>query len=155
MQIPLQILQAEVNRQAQVWPFDGMVLETVAKGITPAQLNAGYDLIGNFQSNAKLKVVGFLIIVNSATIGAVTDIRLRYKNSTNTVIATILQAVLTSGSKHTPLGGLNGTTPSAVALGAGFGAVTTPGRGVELVKTGSDATGAFTIDVMVLYSIRG
>ncbi len=148
MSNPVQILQANANKGRQPKNFHELVHVTVAKGITPGQLNSGYTLINNFGGGVEIRPVGFLIIVNSAAVGAVTDIRLSSLESTPTDIVTIAVANLTLGAK------LDQANANAV-LGAGFGAVLPIGYGVQLRKTGASATGAFTIDVYFFYDLRG
>lgn len=148
MSNPVQVLQANVNKDAMPRNYHELTHVTIAKGITPAQLNAAYTLISNFGLGPKIRPVDFLIVVNSDAIAALTDIRLSTLDSTPVDIATIAQSDLTSGSKHAPVS-------STVTLGAGFGANGVAGSGIQLRKTGSTATGSFTVDVIFRYDLRG
>jgi hypothetical protein len=137
------------------YSYQGVPGVAVNMGITEAQLNAGFNII-NPGHNLQIRPLGFFIRINTDAVGEVTDIRLGSTASTPVVIATILQAVLVAGSRHTHINGVaaNGTTPSLVALGAGFGVALAKGVGVKLYKTGSDAaTGAPTIDVIFWYDL--
>jgi len=91
--------------------------------------------------------VNWRIVVNSATIAAVTDIRLGSTDATPTVIVTIAQAGLTSGARFSAMSTTNTTH------GAGLSAKLGSGVGVQIYKTGSAATGAFTIDVLLEYDV--
>lgn len=147
--------QIAETRGAMTLPFQNTPFVAISMGITEAQLNAGYNIIDSGH-NLRIRVHGFLIRVNTDAVGEVTDVRLGSTNSTPVVIVTIAQAVLVAGSKHMPLHGVaaNGTTPSAVTLGAGFAVALGKGDGVKLYKTGTDAsTGAPTVDVIVWYDV--
>lgn len=134
--------------------YMGHTYTAVSLGITLTQLNAGYNIIDSGH-NCRVRIIDFFIRVNTDAIAAVTDVRLGSTEATPTVIATILQAVLTTGSRHTPLNGVgtDGVTPSLVSLGAGFAAKLAKGHGVKLYKTGSSATGSFTVDVILRYDV--
>lgn len=148
MSTPAYILQANTNKDSQPKNYHELIHVTVAKGITPAQLNAGYNVINNPGPGAQIRPVGFLLIVNSASVGALTDIRISSLEATPTDIVTWAQANLTSGAKLAP-------ADANSSLGAGFGAAIAAGYGIQLRKTGSSATGAFTLDLIFQYDLRG
>lgn len=147
--MPTQIIQAMADKPSMAFNYHGTVLAVTKKGLVAADLTlTGYRLVGDTLANFGLVPIGFLLVVNSAGVGAVTDLRLSTGDATPVDIATIAQANLTSGSKHVPEG-------AATTLGAGFLAAGTPGKGLVLRRTGSAATGAFTLDITVLFTLRG
>lgn len=137
---------ANAGREAQVLPFQQKMNVCCINGITPAQLNAGFNLIAPGHGRT-LRVLSFRVVVQAATIAAVTDIRLSSTEATPTDIATFAQAGLTSGAR------LGSGSTSGVVFGAGFPFKLANGQGVQLRKTGSTATGAFTVDVLLEYDI--
>lgn len=144
--VPLQLIQSFQSSDLGRRPFYGDSLEHAVMGITPAQLNAGYYLVFP-QHHLRLIVTGMFLRVNSAAIGAVTDIRIQTDEATPVVLATVLQANAGSGVK------LNEAATN-MALGAGFAVALNQGVGLKLAKTGSDATGAFTVDIILRLSAR-
>lgn len=146
---PTQVIQAMVDKGLTNFNYHGNVLAVTKKGLVAADLtDAGYKLISDMVANFSIVPVGFLVVINSAAITGLTDLRLSTTDSTPVDIATVAQANLTSGSKHVPEG-------ANTTLGAGFLAAGNPGRGIVLRKTGSAAAGAFTLDITVLFTLKG
>lgn len=145
MSIP-SVLMANAGREQQVLSFQQKAFVAVVNGITLAQLNAGFNILQPVHGR-QLRVLNYRIVVNSATIAAVTDIRLGSTDATPVVIVTIAQAGLTSGARFSAMSTTN--TTHGVGLAAKLGS----GVGIKLYKTGSDATGAFTIDLYVEYDV--
>lgn len=144
--VPLQVIQSLQSSELGRPPYFGDSLEHAVMGIKPAQLNAGYYLVFP-QHHLKLIVTGIFLRVNSAQIGAVTDVRIQTDEATPVVLGTVLQANATSGVK------LNEQSTN-LSLGAGFAVALNQGVGIKFVKTGSDATGAFTVDIILRLSVR-
>ena len=144
MSLPL-VKQANQGKEFPVMDYQQAVQCAVFKGITPAQLNAGFTCIAAGHTR-QIRILGFLLVVNAAAVGAATDIRLQSTDGTPVVVATVVLADLTSGSKH-------GAVSATAALGAGFAAKGNSGQGLKLVKTGATATGAFNLDLVLLYDV--
>lgn len=144
--VPLQLIQSLQSSDLGRPPFYGDSLEHAVMGITLTQLNAGHYLVFP-QHHLRLIVTGIFLRVNSAAIGAVTDVRIQTDEATPVVLATLAQADATLGVK------LN-EVATTLTLGAGFAVALNQGVGLKLVKTGSDATGAFTVDIILRLSAR-
>lgn len=138
---PQQIIHSLQSSDLQRLPFYANRLDHVIMGITPAQLNAGYYIIFP-NHHHQLAVTDFFFRVNSAGVGALTTLRLGTDESTPTDVFSIPQVNLTSGSLWVP-------TSANLTLGAGFLAYQAAGVGLKLYKAGSDATGAFTLDLRI------
>lgn len=138
---PTQFIHAIQSTDLERKPFyaDEMVVPVL--GITPAQVNAGYYLMLPVHM-LKLTVTGIFLRVNSAGIGAVTSLDIATDEATPVNIASVVQANLGSGVR------LNEASTNTV-LGAGFAVTLNQGVGIKVGKTGSNATGAFTLDVIL------
>lgn len=146
MIVPQQLIHAIQSSDLTRLPFYGNAMSFSVMGITPAQLNAGYYIV--LPSHMlKLTVLDIFFRVNSAQIGAVTDVRLSTDEATPVDIFTVLQANATSGVKLSP-------ESANMSLGAGFAVALQQGAGILLKKTGSDATGAFTLDLILTISAK-
>jgi len=139
--LPVQLKHAIQSTDLSRPPYYADAMEFAVLGITPAQLNTGHYLVLP-QHMLRLVINGIFIRVNSAQIGAVTDVRISTDEATPVDLATVLQANATSGVK------LNEASTN-MSLGAGFAVALNQGVGIKLRKTGSDATGAFTVDVIL------
>jgi len=144
---PLQLLSAlKGGTDISKLPYYANRLDWERLAITPAQINAGEYIIspGHYQ---KLIPTWFFMRVNSASIGALTALKVGTDESTPVEILSVPQANLTSGTIWIP-------GSSNLTLGAGFMAALTQGAGVKIYKTGSDATGAFTVDLCLGFTAR-
>jgi len=147
--IPNQLIQAMIDKPMPAFHYHGQVLAVYKKGLVAADLtDAGLKLVAPMVANFSLVPIGFLVVVISAAITGLTDLRISTTASTPVDVLTIAQANLTSGSKHDPQGANS-------VLGAGFLAPGAAGGGLILRKTGGAAAGAFTLDVMVTFALRG
>ena len=140
------IMMANAGREIEPLSFQQKGHVAVLNGITLAQLNAGFNLISPGHGR-QIRVNSYRIVVQAATIAAVTDIRLGSTDATPVVITTIAQAGLTSGARFSDMSTTN------VTHGAGLSTKLGSGQGVQLYKTGSAATGAFTVDVVIYFDI--
>jgi len=146
MLTPQQLIASLNSSDLQRLPYYANRLDHVALGITPAQVNAGFYMIfpNYFQ---QLVVTHFFMRVNSAGVGAVTTLRLGTDEATPVDIFSIPQANLTTGTLWFP-------NTANVTLGAGFMNALKAGAGLKLYKVGSDATGAFTIDLQIGFTAK-
>lgn len=144
--MPLYVEMANAGRESQVLSFQQKTNVCIINGITPAQLNAGFNLIAPGHGR-QIRVNKFRIVVNGATIAAVTDIRIGTTDATPLLIATLAQAGLTAAARFSDM------SASGVVVGAQLSVKCGSGIGIQLYKTGSTATGAFTIDVLLEYDI--
>lgn len=143
-----QFVLAALNKNAgekQNLPFHFVMAALPVYAITPAQVNAtaGFSVIPGSLYSQSMLIHSFRLRVNTAGVGAVTDLRLQTTDATPVVVATFAQAQLTSGAVLSPMS-------TGVTLGAGFCVKLTPGIGLVLIKTGSAATGSFTLDLIPL-----
>lgn len=120
-------------------------VQVAVVNVTLAELNAGKILIMP-KATVQLRVTGLVLRVNGA-LGGATDIRISDIDSAGATAADLLTvnaANATDGARHSHLSGTN-------TLGAAFWAALTGGRGLQLRKTGSTATGTTSVDVLVEY----
>lgn len=144
---PMQLLSAlKGGTDIQKLPYYAARLDWERLAITPTQINTGEYIInpGHYQ---RLVPTWFFLRVNSASIGALTTLVVGTDEATPVVIFSIPQANLTSGTMWIP-----GSTN--LTLGAGFATALTQGCGIKIYKTGSDATGAFTVDLIFGFTAR-
>lgn len=147
MLTPQQLIASLNSADLQRLPYYANRLDHVVLGITPAQVNAGHYIVfpNYFQ---QLVPTSFFMRVNSAGVGALTTLRLGTDEATPVDIFTVAQANLTSGSLWMP-------NSANLTLGAGFLNALKGGAGIKLYKVGSDATGAFTIDLAFGFTAKG
>lgn len=147
MLTPVQLIHSLQGTDLQRLPYYANRLDHPVLGITPAQVNAGHYIVfpNHFQ---QLVPVSFFMRVNSAGVGAITTLRLGTDEATPVDIFSIPQANLTTGTLWTP-------TSANLTLGAGFLNALKAGAGIKLYKVGSDATGAFTIDLEFGFTAKG
>jgi hypothetical protein len=149
MNIPTQLIQAMVDKGFTNFNYHGNMMAVTKKGLVAADLTTtGYVLIGDMLANFGIVPVGFMFVVNSAAITGLTTLRLSTSDATPVDIATLAVADLTSGSKHV-------AATANVTLGAGFLAPGNPGKGLVVRRVGSAAAGAFTLDVVVFFTLKG
>jgi len=113
---------------------------------TLAEVNAG-KVIYQPRLGSKLTPVGIDLRV-TGLFEALTDIRISSYDPAGgspVDVATVAQAALTDGAK------LNQASATMV-LGAGFAAALTAGHGLQIRKTGSTATTATKVDVVILFT---
>lgn len=114
--------------------------------VTLAQLNAGFTIIPDIPGRT-IVPVDYLIVVNGTFLTA-TDIRLQDSNGSPVLLTTILIAAATAGAKIS-----NDVVIANVTDGAGMYASLTAGKGIQIVKTGSAATGGTSLLVRLQYSV--
>lgn len=110
--------------------------------VTLAELNAGKVLIPD-DASLTLTVRDYTIVPNG-TFAALTDARLSDTSATPNEVVTILAANLGTGTIHRH--GVGTNTPGKVNQALGVG------KGLQIRKTGSDATGGTDISVTVLFT---
>ena len=146
---PTQVIQAMADKGLTNFNYHGNAMAVTKKGLVAADLtDAGYKLIADMVANFSIVPIGFLVVINTDAVGGVTTLRLSTTDATPVDIATFAVADLTAGSKHVP-------ETANVTLGAGFLAAGNPGRGIVLRKVGSAASGTFTLDITVLFTLKG
>lgn len=96
--IPLQIRQALADRKITMAEWDHLQF-TVVRQLTPAQLNAGTDLVPNVPPGFTMRIVGFFAEVDTATITGLVTLRISDRASGPNDFLSIAQASLTSGAK--------------------------------------------------------
>jgi hypothetical protein len=114
--------------------------------VSLAQLNAGLTLIADIPGRT-IVPVDYLIVVNGTFLTA-TDIRLQDSNGSPVLLTTALIAAVTAGAKLS-----NDVVIANVTDGAGMYASLTAGKGIQIVKTGSAATGGTSLLVRIQYYI--
>ncbi len=122
----------------------GRKLLSVEATVTLAELNAGKTILAA-PAGRKFKPVDFFIKFTGAFLTA-TDIRLSDLATVPVDIVTIAIAQAGDGVIHTRDAGTH-------TLGAGFLAALTAGKGIQIRKTGADATGGTSVLVQVTYRI--
>lgn len=111
--------------------------------VTLAQLNAGYTIVPEVGGRTYVPV-GFYVKFNGTFLTA-TDIRLSDTNSSPVDIVTI--AIAQAGTGVTHMEGLGTNTLGTLYAGL------TAGKGIQIRKTGSAATGGTNILVGIRYRI--
>lgn len=96
--IPLQLRQALADRKVLDTEWDRFHI-TVRRRLTPAQLNAGADLIPNVGPGFLVGMVNIHLEVDTATITGLATLRISDRASTPNDLLSIAQASLTSGAK--------------------------------------------------------
>ena len=110
--------------------------------ITLAQINAGLTLLPAYPGY-QIKVTNFCL-KSTGAFAALTSILFQDTADTPVVVATFAQAQLTNGAILVP-------ASTGVTLGAGFSGNCTSGKGLQIIKSGSDGTTATGIDFWFSY----
>ena len=117
---------------------------TLVATATLAQINTGTTILAGV-SGRSITVVG-VTAFSTGAFAAATDVRLSDTTGTPVDIATYPVAVLTDGA-------VVGEAVSTVVLGAGFATALAAGKGLQVRKTGSTATTATSLRLIVRYKI--
>lgn len=119
-----------------------VVLATEPITCTLAEVNAGKIIIPEYK-NAKLQILDF-ILKSTGAWAALDNIVIQDTNSSPVVYATLAQAQLTDGAILFP-----GET--GVTMGAGSYGYLTKGKGLKIIKDGSNGTTATNVIIQVTY----
>ncbi len=132
-------------------PFDNRILgnpiaKVVSGTCTVAAVNGG-TCIPLADAASRTITVTHFDIVAAGSAATCTGIFLEDTNGTPVVIATLAAATLTSGAHNVPL---------AATLGVGFGAGSglTTGKGVQIIKNGSDCGTTTAFKYTINYAIQ-
>lgn len=141
--IPLQIRQALADRKITMTEWDHLQF-TVVRQLTPAQLNAGTDLIPNVPPGFTTRIVGFYAEVDTATITGLVTLRISDRASSPNDFLSIAQASLTSGAKFDPVAATVTTTIANLRNGSTTGI---QARAVGGTAAGGNITVFLTVDI--------
>lgn len=143
--IPLQLRQALADRKVTVTEWDHMMF-TVVRQLTPAQLNAGTDLIPNVPPGFTVRPIAgaFFAEVDTATITGLVTLRISDRASSPNDFFSIAQASLTSGAKfNAQIAGVT-TTIANIRNGSTTGI---QARAVGGTAAGGNITVMLTVDI--------
>ncbi len=123
-------------------PGSALVMAEDVQTVTLAEINAG-KVIFPAMPNVQLKITNFCV-KSTGAFAALTSILIQDTADTPVVVATLAQAQLTDGAILIP-----GST--GVTLGAGFSGNLTLGKGLQIIKSGSNGTTATGLDIWFSY----
>jgi len=124
--------------------FDGSIERTLVTTVTTAEINAGKVLIPAIDG-VSIVPTGYAMVVAGAYATG-TNIKLQDEADTPVVVVTALTAALTDGAKIP-----GDSTVANVTNGAGYLAPLTAGKGLKIVKTGTDFTVGTSIKLVIRY----
>ena len=121
---------------------------TKAVRISLAELIAGYELVAAVTGKS-IRVVNYYLRIIGGAATAADDIRIQDDNGTPVVVVTALVAALAENAEVAGLG----PAISNVTKGAGWMALLTSGKALDIVETGTTMTTLTHVDVIVQYQI--
>ncbi len=121
---------------------------TKAIRITLAQLNAGFELVAAI-TGKQIRVVNYYLRIIGGAATAATDVRIQDSNGTPVVVVTGAVAGLVENAEVAG----QGPAIANITKGAGWMALLTSGKALDIVKTGSAMTTLTHVDVIVQYQI--
>lgn len=136
---------SQIQSGNPIFKGNGSSVFNVSGNATLAEINAGKTILEGV-TGVQLRVVNIWLKSNGA-FAALTSIQIQESDG-SPVIATYTQAALTDGAQFNIR-----TTISGQTAGAGFNAALTSGNGVRIIKVGSDATTATSVDYLIEFTL--
>jgi len=121
---------------------------TKAVRITLAELIAGYELVAAVTGKS-IRVTNYYLRIIGGAATAADDIRIQDNNGTPVIVVTAAVAALTENAEVAGLG----PAIANVTKGAGWMALLTASKALDIVETGTTMTTLTHVDVIVQYQI--